>query len=131
MASDEWRPNGLAFSCRERIRKALQNRRISRAKRSAAMPGWAEAGRDMSVFRLSYKCRINKRILPPARLYRGQARIHGPYERLRFTSALPSAAGAIFMIRLYSGTASVWLKIHTVSASCPVSCQCVWYSLSV
>ena len=35
------RPNGLAFSCRERAGKAFKIRPISRAKRSAAMPGWA------------------------------------------------------------------------------------------
>ena len=34
-------PNGLAFSCRERAGKTVKIRTISRAKRSAAMPGWA------------------------------------------------------------------------------------------
>jgi hypothetical protein len=38
------RPNGLAFSCRERTaRDHVQKATISRAKRSAAMPGWAVA----------------------------------------------------------------------------------------
>ena len=36
-------PNGLAFSCRERTGNAFKNPMISRAKRSAAMPGWAVA----------------------------------------------------------------------------------------
>jgi len=36
------RPNGLAFSCRERAAQGeFKNRTISRAKRSAAMPCWA------------------------------------------------------------------------------------------
>jgi hypothetical protein len=34
-------PNGLAFSCRERAGEAFKMPTISRAKRSAAMPGWA------------------------------------------------------------------------------------------
>src|SRR3954469_4765541 len=40
--SKEW-PNGLAFSCRERMIPPLKMPTISRAKRSAAMPGWAAA----------------------------------------------------------------------------------------
>jgi hypothetical protein len=35
------RPNGLAFSCRERAGTSFQKGTISRAKRSTATPGWA------------------------------------------------------------------------------------------
>ena len=35
------RPNGLAFSCRSALGEAFKMPMISRAKRSAAMPGWA------------------------------------------------------------------------------------------
>src|SRR5215213_4764342 len=40
---DGERPNGMAFSCRERAGRSVKKRTISRAKRSAAMPcRWAD-----------------------------------------------------------------------------------------
>src|SRR5690349_18025745 len=41
-------PNGLAFSCRERAAQDhVQKATISRAKRSAAMPGWAAGSKEV------------------------------------------------------------------------------------
>jgi len=44
------RPNGLAFSCRERAAQDhIKKATISRAKRSTAMPGWAAEFFGMTI----------------------------------------------------------------------------------